>query len=90
MTSLENKNILITGATRGLGHFLTQYLSGYYRKIYAVGRNTRSLQETFKNIEAIEVINCDFEDPASRETFMASLIRWILMLLYIVWVVGLS
>jgi short-subunit dehydrogenase len=73
MTSLENKNILITGATRGLGHFLTQYLSGYYRKIYAVGRNTRSLQETFKNIEAIEVINCDFEDPASRETFYGKL-----------------
>jgi len=43
MNTLENKNILIVGASSGIGHAITQQLSGTKAKIFTASRNTPDL-----------------------------------------------
>lgn len=70
MDSMCDKNVLITGATSGLGLFMTVYLSKCCKYVYPVGRNAKALPKNIKNIEFIE---CDFEIPKSREIFYRKL-----------------
>lgn len=52
------KNILITGASRGIGKVIAKGLSNKYN-IYLTARNEKLLKETAKELEAVEYCVCD-------------------------------
>ena len=63
MSRINNKNILITGATSGIGKALTLQLARDYNHLFLVGRNAKMLNELKsycdqKNIK-VSVFECD-------------------------------
>ncbi len=60
---LENKSVLITGATGLLGSFLVDVLLEKNCKIYALGRSQEKAKKRFKkNWEKINFIECDINN----------------------------
>jgi NAD(P)-dependent dehydrogenase (short-subunit alcohol dehydrogenase family) len=58
--SLENKTILVTGATSGIGRQLVDSIISMNGKVIAVGRNTEMLMELQeKHDNSIVIISCD-------------------------------
>ena len=49
--SLENKTILVTGASSGIGHATALECSKMGANVIIVGRNRERLQDTFENLQ---------------------------------------
>jgi hypothetical protein len=56
-------NILITGASSGLGKEMTLYLKNQGHKIYAVARDKKKLDKIYKKYECIKTLEFDLRDP---------------------------
>ena len=63
MNLLENKTILVTGASSGLGLRCAELAAGYGARILAVSRNPEPLEERFP--EPHRVFSCDVSQEAS-------------------------
>ena len=57
MSNLEKKNIIVTGASGGIGNAIIKKLSEAGANILASGTRIEKLQELKKNFEGIKILN---------------------------------
>lgn len=73
--SLQNKTIVVTGASSGIGKQIAITLSELGASIIAVGRNKKRLQETFDllNGKSHKIVSLDLTDEFKVKTFVSEL-----------------
>ena len=54
LIELKNKNVLIIGASKGLGEYLARYISKYSSRILLVARNTEKLKQLKIDLSPID------------------------------------
>ena len=70
MKNLENKNIIITGASGGIGNSIVQKLYDNGAKILASGTKIEKLEELKKKFKNIEILKFDISDSDKVEDFV--------------------
>jgi len=70
MINLENKNIILTGATGGIGNSIVDTLVSLKAKVLVTGTNDKKLQELKNNHQNIIVIKQDISIHDELETFI--------------------
>ena len=67
--SLQEKHILVTGASSGIGKAIALSLSKQGAKLIITGRNASRLQQTFDALEGSNHVQCisDLTDKTSLE-----------------------
>lgn len=74
--SLDNKRILVTGASSGIGRSVAIECSKQGAKIYATGRNKKELSNTLDSLDGSghNIIQADITNEAELENLVSSLI----------------
>ena len=70
MSSLENKNIIVTGASGGIGYAIIKKLSEAGANILASGTRIEKLEELKKNFEGIKILKFDISQSDKIEEFI--------------------
>lgn len=73
--SLQNKNILITGASSGIGRVIAIESAKLGAKVILTGRNTERLNDTFENLsgKGHKMIVADLNDGKQRDALIQDL-----------------
>ena len=70
MNDLNNKNVIITGASKGIGKKIAQLFSHYKSNIFLISRNLDSLNkiklDLKNNNRIIECYSSDVKDSLSK------------------------
>jgi len=59
MINLKNKNIIITGASRGIGHAIVKKLSEFEANILATGTKIEKLEELKSKFKNVKILGFD-------------------------------
>jgi 3-oxoacyl-[acyl-carrier protein] reductase len=70
MSSLENKNIIVTGASGGIGNAIIKKLSDAGANILASGTRIEKLEELKKNFEGLKILKFDISQSDKIEEFI--------------------
>ena len=70
MSNLENKNIIVTGASGGIGNAIIKKLNEAGAKILASGTKIEKLEELKKNFENIKILKFDISQSEKIEDFI--------------------
>tara|TARA_B100000787_G_scaffold2879_1_gene2137 strand:- start:1344 stop:2081 length:738 start_codon:yes stop_codon:yes gene_type:complete len=70
MSHLKNKNIIITGATGGIGNAIVKKLSENGSNILASGTRIEKLEELKKNFQNIKILKFDISQSDKIENFI--------------------
>ena len=70
MNDLKNKNIIVTGATGGIGNSIIKKLYDNGANILASGTKTEKLENLKKNFDNIKILKFDFSDSSKIENFI--------------------
>ena len=70
MSSLEKKNIIVTGASGGIGNAIIKKLSKAGANILASGTRVEKLEELKKNFEDIKILKFDISQSDKIEEFI--------------------
>ncbi len=70
MNDLKNKNIIVTGATGGIGNSIIKKLYSYGANICATGTKTEKLEKLKKDYEKIEILKFDISQMDQIENFI--------------------
>ena len=70
MSNLENKNIIVTGASGGIGNSIIEKLNEAGANILASGTRTEKLEELKKNFENIKILKFDISQSDKIEQFI--------------------
>ena len=70
MRNLKNKNIIVTGASGGIGNAIIQKLNEAGANILASGTRMEKLEELKKNFENIKVLKFDISQSEKIEQFI--------------------
>ena len=70
MKNLENKNIIITGASGGIGNSIVQKLHDNGANILATGTKIEKLDELKKRFRSIEILKFDISESNKIEDFV--------------------
>ena len=70
MSNLENKNIIVTGASGGIGNAIIKKLNEAGANILASGTRIDKLEEIRKNFEKIKILNFDISQIDKIEDFI--------------------
>jgi len=70
MNDLKNKNIIVTGATGGIGHSIIKKLHGQGVNILASGTRVEKLEELKKNFNNIKTLKFDISQSENIEAFI--------------------
>jgi len=70
MNNLENKNIIVTGASGGIGNSIIKKLSEAGANIIASGTRIEKLEELKKNFEGIKTLKFDISQSDKIEEFI--------------------
>jgi 3-oxoacyl-[acyl-carrier protein] reductase len=70
MTNLEKKNIIVTGASGGIGNAIIKKLSEAGANILASGTRIKKLEELKKNFESIKILKFDISQSDKIEEFI--------------------
>ena len=70
MINLENKKVLITGATGGIGFSIVEKYYEYNSTILATGSNNEKLNELKKQFPKINIIRFDISNHSNIEKFI--------------------
>ncbi|MDC3158636.1 3-oxoacyl-ACP reductase FabG [Candidatus Pelagibacter sp.] len=70
MNNLENKNIIVTGASGGIGNAIIKKLNEAGANILASGTKTEKLEELKKNHEKIKILKFDISQSEKIEEFI--------------------
>ena len=65
MNNLENKNIIVTGASGGIGNSIVKKLNQVGANILASGTRIEKLEELKKNFENIKILKFDISQSFS-------------------------
>ena len=70
MNDLKNKNIIVTGATGGIGHSIIKKLHEHGVNILASGTRVEKLEELKKNFNNIKTLKFDISQSENIEAFI--------------------
>ena len=70
MSNLENKNIIVTGASGGIGNSIIKKLNEAGANILASGTRIEKLEELKKNFENIKILKFDISQSDKIEEFI--------------------
>ena len=70
MTNLENKNIIVTGASGGIGNSIIKKLNEAGANILASGTRIEKLEELKKNFKNIKILKFDISQSDKIEEFI--------------------
>ena len=70
MSNLENKNIIVTGASGGIGNSIIKKLNESGANILASGTRIEKLEEIKKNFENIKILKFDISQSDKIEEFI--------------------
>ena len=70
MNDLKGKNILVTGASGGIGNAIIEKLSETGANILASGTKIDKLKELKKNFDKIKILNFDISQSNKIEEFI--------------------
>ena len=70
MTNLENKNIIVTGASGGIGNSIIKKLNEVGANILASGTRIEKLEELKKNFKNIKILKFDISQSNKIEDFI--------------------
>ena len=70
MTNLENKNIIVTGASGGIGNAIIKKLNETGANILASGTRIEKLEELKKKYEKIKIVKFDISQSEKIEEFI--------------------
>ena len=70
MSSLKNKNIIVTGASGGIGNSIVEELHNNGANILATGTRIEKLDEIKKNIKKIKILKFDISQSENIEEFI--------------------
>ena len=70
MSNLENKNIIVTGASGGIGNSIIKRLNEAGANILASGTRIEKLEELKKNFEKIKILKFDISQSEKIEEFI--------------------
>ena len=70
MSNLENKNIIVTGASGGIGNAIIKKLSEAGANILASGTRIEKLEELKKNFEGLKILKFDISQSDKIEEFI--------------------
>ena len=70
MSNLENKNIIVTGATGGIGNSIIKKLHESGANILASGTSMEKLEDLKKNFENIKILKFDISQSDKIEDFI--------------------
>ena len=70
MSKLENKNIIVTGASGGIGNAIIKKLNKAGANILASGTRIEKLEELKKNFENIKILRFDISQSEKIEEFI--------------------
>ena len=70
MSNLENKNIIVTGASGGIGNAIIKKLNEAGANILASGTRIEKLEELKKNFEGIRILKFDISQSDKIEEFI--------------------
>ena len=70
MSNLENKNIIVTGASGGIGNAIIKKLSKAGANILASGTRIEKLEELKKNFEGLKILKFDISQSDKIEEFI--------------------
>ncbi len=70
MSNLENKNIIVTGASGGIGNAIIKKLNETGANILASGTRIEKLEELKKKYEKIKILKFDFSQSEKIEEFI--------------------
>ena len=70
MSNLENKNIIVTGASGGIGNAIIKKLNGAGANILASGTRIEKLEELKKNFKNIKILKFDISQSNKIEEFI--------------------
>ena len=70
MINLKNKNIIITGATGGIGNSIVKKLSEFEANILATGTKTEKLEELKSNVKSVNILSFDISQSEKIEDFI--------------------
>ena len=70
MTNLENKNIIVTGASGGIGNSIIKKLNETGANILASGTRIEKLEELKKKYEKIKIVKFDISQSEKIEEFI--------------------
>ena len=70
MKSIENKKIIVTGATGGIGSSIVRLLSENGAKVLATGTRIEKLEKLKSEFKSLEILNFDISQNDKIEEFM--------------------
>ena len=70
MINLKNKNIIVTGASGGIGNSIVKKLSECEANILATGTKTEKLEELKSNIKNVKILTFDISQSEKIEEFI--------------------
>ena len=70
MINLRNKNIIVTGASGGIGNSIVKKLSEFEANILASGTRIEKLEELKKNFDNIKILKFDISQSDKIEEFI--------------------
>ncbi len=70
MNDLKNKNIIVTGATGGIGNSIIKKLNELGANILASGTKVEKLEELKKNFSNVKILKFDISQSEKIETFI--------------------
>ena len=70
MSSLKNKNIIVTGATGGIGNSIVKRLNDCGANVLATGTKIEKLDQLIKNISNIKTLQFDISKSNKIEEFI--------------------
>ena len=70
MNNINKKNIIVTGATGGIGNSIVEKLHGQGAKILATGTNEERLEKLKEKFNSIEILRFDISNHEMIEDFV--------------------
>ena len=70
MINLKNKNIIVTGASGGIGNSIVKKLSDFEANILATGTKIEKLEELKSKIKNVEILGFDVSQSEKIEEFI--------------------
>ena len=70
MINLKNKNIIVTGASGGIGNSIVKKLSEFEANILATGTKIEKLEELKSKVNGIKILNFDISKNEKIEEFI--------------------
>ena len=70
MINLKDKNIIVTGASGGIGNSIVKKLSEFEANILATGTKIEKLEELKSKVNGIKILNFDISQSEKIEKFI--------------------